>query len=143
MIEIFLLMKVLDVIDCCILMMLQDNGKAINKEIVSVLGMSIIFIYEWIKKMEDVGYIKKYIIVVDKDMLGYYFMVFCNVWFKEYIKEYFECFEEQVVELLEVLECYYVVGNFDYLFKVIVVDMEVYYFFIMIKLVIFDNIGYV
>jgi len=136
-------MKALDAIDRRILTMLQDNGKATNKEIASVLGMSITPIYERIKKMEDAGYIKKYTTVVDKDMLGYHLMAFCNVRLKEHTKEYLERFEEQIAELPEVSECYHIAGNFDYLLKVTVVDMEVYHFFITTKLATLDNIGHV
>ncbi|MEQ8706333.1 MAG: Lrp/AsnC family transcriptional regulator [Phaeodactylibacter sp.] len=136
-------MKALDAIDRRILTMLQANGKATNKEIANVLGMSITPIYERIKKMEDAGYIKKYTTVVDKEMLGYHLMAFCNVRLKEHTKENLERFEQQVAELSEVSECYHIAGNFDYLLKVTVVDMEVYHFFITTKLATLDNIGHV
>ncbi|TXB62262.1 Lrp/AsnC family transcriptional regulator [Phaeodactylibacter luteus] len=134
-------MKALDAIDRRILTMLQANGKATNKEIAGVLGMSITPIYERIKKMEEAGYIKAYAAVVDRDLLGFKLVAYCNVQLKEHSKEYLEQFESQIASLEEVSECYHIAGMFDYLLKVHVQDVEAYRAFLADKLAALDNIG--
>ncbi len=134
-------MRNLDAIDRRILSMLQDNGKATNKEIANDLGMSITPIYERIKKMEEAGYIRSYTAIVDKDMLGYKLIAYCHVKLDVHKRQFLKQFEQEVDQLDEVVECYHMTGQDDYLLKVIVKDMSDYQHFISDKLAALDNIG--
>lgn len=134
-------MRNLDAIDRRILSMLQDNGKATNKEIANDLGMSITPIYERIKKMEEAGYIRSYTAIVDKDMLGYKLIAYCQVKLDVHKRQFLKQFEQEVDQLDEVVECYHMTGQDDYLLKVIVKDMSDYQHFISDKLAALDNIG--
>ncbi|MDZ4705309.1 MAG: Lrp/AsnC family transcriptional regulator [Saprospiraceae bacterium] len=112
-----------------------------DKEVAAQLNMTTTPVYERIKRMEEDGYIRKYVALADKDKLGLSLLAFCNVSLKEHARDALLNFEEQVRDLPEVIECYHIAGLFDYLLKVVVTDMAAYQHFIVNKLAAFDNIG--
>lgn len=112
-----------------------------DKEVAAQLNMTTTPVYERIKRMEEDGYIRKYVALADKDKLGLSLLAFCNVSLKEHARDALLNFEEQVRGLPEVIECYHIAGLFDYLLKVVVTDMAAYQHFIVNKLAAFDNIG--
>ena len=134
-------MKTLDTIDHHILDLLQQNAKYTNKEIASRLGMTTTPVYERIKKLEEGGYIRKYVALVDREKLDYALVAYCNVSLKEHAQNYLNQFEQQVLALAEVQECYHIAGAFDYLLKVVIRDIPAYQDFIVNKLAALDNIG--
>ena len=69
-------MKPLDPIDRRILQLLQEDAKYTNKEIASRLGMSTTPVFERIKKLDEQGYIKKYVGLLDRKKLGYNMLYF-------------------------------------------------------------------
>ncbi len=131
----------LDKIDEQILSELQHNSRITTKELCSILNLSQTPIYERIKRLEREGYIKNYVALLDKDKLGKQMVVFCNVQLKEHAKPYLMEFEEEIKKLKEVVECYYIAGNFDYTLKVMVKDMKAYQNFLVNKLASLENIG--
>lgn len=134
-------MKELDMTDRRILNILQENAKLANKEIAARLNMTTTPVYERIKKLEEGGYIKKYVALVDKEKLGFSLVAFCDVSLKEHSRAYLMKFENEVGSLVEVIKCYHIAGMYDYLLKVVVKDMAAYQDFIVNKLAALDNIG--
>lgn len=134
-------MRSLDAIDFRILSLLQENAKSTNKEIAARLGMTTTPIYERIKRLEEDGYIQKYVALVDRHKLDYALAAYCNVSLKEHAHSFLQQFEQQILAIPEVQECYHIAGSFDYLLKVIVKDMIAYQDFIVNKLAALDNIG--
>jgi DNA-binding Lrp family transcriptional regulator len=134
-------MKNLDPIDLRILDLLQEDAKLTNKEIAAQLGMSTTPVYERIKKLEEKGYIRQYVALVDRKKLGLPLVAFCNVSLKEHSNKYLRIFEREVLSLHEVVECYHIAGAFDYLMKVLAEDMSTYQDFIVNKLAKLENIG--
>lgn len=135
------LMKTLDPIDLRILDLLQQDAKLTNKEIAGQLGMTTTPVYERIKKLEESGYIKKYVALIDKEKMGYGLMAFCNVSLKEHSNAFIKTFESEILSLDEVVECHHIAGSFDYLLKVVAKDMTTYQDFIVNKLANLENIG--
>lgn len=134
-------MKQLDSIDHRILKILQRDAKSTIKEIAGQLGMTTTPVYERIKRMEEDGYIRHYVALLDRKKLGYNMVAFCNLSLKEHAQPYLQKFEEEVKSLEEVVECYHIAGMYDYLLKVVVRDMEDYQKFIIEKLAALENIG--
>ncbi len=134
-------MKPLDPIDLHILDLLQKDAKVTNKEIASKMSMTTTPVYERIKKLEEAGYIRQYVALVDKAKLGFGLMAFCNVSLKEHSSDYIKVFEKEILSLDEVVECHHIAGSFDYLLKVIAKDMVSYQDFIVNKLASLENIG--
>lgn len=134
---------IIDNTDIQILEILQKDAKTKMKDIADTVGMTITPVYERIKKMERNGIIENYTISVNPKSLGYQLVAYCSVTLKEHSKDNLRKFEIGVQDLYQVLECNHLSGNFDYLLKVVVRNMEDYQFFISHQLAALDNIGQV
>jgi Lrp/AsnC family leucine-responsive transcriptional regulator len=137
----FLLMIKLDNTDRAILDLLQKDAKQTNKEIAGKMDLTTTPIYERIKRLEKKGIIQKYIALVDRQKVGLSMLAFCNVSLKEHTKAFLYKFKKDVLSLEEVVECYHIAGNYDYLLKVVVEDMDTYQRFVAQKLAALENIG--
>ena len=91
--------------------------------------------------MEKSGIIKKYIAVLNKEKVGFTIEVFCQVTLLVHSKELISKFENAINKMPEVIECFHVAGNYDYLLKVIVKDMKSYQLFLKNKLSVLDSVG--
>lgn len=67
--------------------------------------------------------------------------MFCHIKLVQHTKEYLTKFEQEVKKLDEVLECYHVSGDYDYILKIYVDDMEAYREFMVTKLTTIQHIG--
>lgn len=131
----------MDAIDKKILNLLQQDTKKTTKELSLKLNLSVTAVYERIKKLERDGVIANYIAKLDRTKIDKSFMVFCHIKLVQHTKEFLTKFEQQVVKLEEVLECFHVSGDYDYILKIYVKDMEAYREFMVTKLTILQHIG--
>lgn len=131
----------LDTIDKKLLILLQTDSKKTTKELSLKLNLSVTAVYERIKKLEREGIISKYVALVDKSKVEKGFVVFCHLKLVQHTKEFLTRFENEVVQLQEVLECHHVSGDYDYILKVLVKDMEAYREFLVTKLTTLQHIG--
>ena len=134
-------MDKLDELDITILKLLQENAQLTSKELSTHLNLSLSPIYERIRRLEREGFIKQYVTLLDKSKLGFSLIAFCHVSLKEHAKPFLTKFESDVLQFSEVVECYHVTGNFDYMLKVLIKDMKEYQHFIVNKLATLENIG--
>lgn len=132
---------VLDSIDKKLLLLLQTDSKKTTKELSMKLDLSVTAVYERIKKLEREGIIHKYVALVDKSKIEKGFVVFCHLKLIQHTKEFLTKFESEVIQLKEVLECHHVSGDYDYILKVLVKDMEAYREFLVTKLTNLQHIG--
>ena len=123
-----------DHIDQEIIKLLQQDGKLKIKEIASQLGLTNTPIFDRIKRLEHFGFITGYAAQADRTKLGFHLIAFCSISFDNHQRELIEQFETDILEFSEVMECYHIAGNFDYLLKVLVKNMEEYQRFITHKL---------
>lgn len=131
----------MDTTDRKLLMLLQQDSTKTTKELSSKLNLSVTAIYERIKKLEREGIINKYVAMVDQKKVEKNFVVFCHLKLIQHTKEYLTRFEQEVTKLEEVLECYHVSGDYDYILKIYVKDMEAYREFMVTKLTTLQHIG--
>ncbi|MEY8848650.1 Lrp/AsnC family transcriptional regulator [Psychroserpens sp. XS_ASV72] len=131
----------LDDTDNTLLQLLQSDSKQTNKELANKLGLSVTAVYERIKKLEREGVISKYVALVNKESVERNFVTFCSIRLVQHSKEYVVKFEREVTKLEEVLECYHISGDYDYLLKVVVSDMEEFRAFMVNKLTTINHIG--
>ena len=110
-------MALLDETDIEILHSLQKDAKINAKELSEKLHISKTPIYERIKRLENEGYIKKYIAILDAEKLNQGFVVFCNVKLSRINQEIATEFTRIIQDIPEVTECYNISGSFDYLLK--------------------------
>lgn len=131
----------LDPLDQQLLSLLQVNSKKTNKELASKLQLSVTAVYERIRKLERNGVISKYVALVKPEKVERSFTAFCQIKLVQHTKGNVTRFESQVAKLTEVLEVFHVSGEYDYILKVMVKDMEAYREFMLNKLTALDHIG--
>ncbi|NNC70161.1 MAG: Lrp/AsnC family transcriptional regulator [Flavobacteriaceae bacterium] len=130
-----------DSIDKKLLYLLQKDCKVTTKLLSLQLNLSVTAVYERIKKLEKAGVIEKYVAVLSKEKINKDFVVLCHIRLVKHSNEYLTKFESEVVQLKEVLECYNVSGEYDYILKVVVNNMKDYREFINSKLTRLQHIG--
>lgn len=132
---------ILDTIDRQLLAYLQQDCKQTNKELSNKLHLSVTAVYERIKKLEKEGIIQNYVALVKKEKVDKAFVAFCHIKLIQHTQDYVVKFEKEVATLSEVMECYHISGDYDYLLKVMVTDMESFREFMVNKLTNIDHIG--
>lgn len=130
-----------DKTDLIILRQLQKNANITVKELANVTNLSNTPVHERIKKLQKNGYITKEVALLDRKLLGKKLIVFCNIKIKEHTKEIGNKFVKDITSLKQVTECYNISGDFDFLLKVLVDDMEAYQDFVLNHLGKVKNIG--
>lgn len=132
----------LDEKDLAILRLLQQNAKITVREIATQVHLSPTPVHERIKRMEDGGIIKQYVTLVDHAKVKKGLMVICYVSLKEHNKKSGAKFIKTIHELHEVIECYNISGEFDFMLKVVAENMDAYYDFHVNKLSQIENMGH-
>ena len=131
----------LDPKDLAILKLLQQNARITVKEISDKINLSTTPVYERIKRMEETGVIKQYATLVDHAKVKKGLMVICYVSLKQHNKMAGAKFIKTIREMNEVIECYNISGEFDFMLKVVVENMDAYYDFHVNRLSEAENIG--
>lgn len=132
----------LDEKDLAILRLLQQNAKITVREIATQVHLSPTPVHERIKRMEEGGIIKQYVTLVDHAKVKKGLMVICYVSLKEHNKKSGAKFIKTMQELNEVIECYNISGEFDFMLKVVAENMDAYYDFHVNKLSQIENMGH-
>lgn len=134
---------ILDKIDQKILRLLQENAKLTTKEIAAQLDLTTTPVYERIRRLEKNGYITKYVALVDRKKVGKNLMAFLFISLKEHSQKALLKFEKEVLQFPKVTECYHIAGQYDFLLKILVKDMQDYHEFTFNRLASLDNIAHV
>src|ERR1700755_1535336 len=127
--------------DLSILKLLQHNARITVKEISDKVHLSTTPVYERIKWMEETGVIKQYATLVDHSKVKKGLMVICYVSLKQHNKTAGTKFIKAINEMNEVIECYNISGEFDFMLKVVEENMDSYYDFHVNRLSEIENIG--
>jgi DNA-binding Lrp family transcriptional regulator len=139
--EVPALQTTLDNKDLSILRLLQENARITVKEISDKVHLSTTPVHERIKRMEESGVIKQYATLVDHSKVKKGLMVICYVSLKQHSKKAGNKFIQTIHELTEVIECFSISGEFDFMLKVVTEDMNSYYDFHVNRLSQIENIG--
>ncbi|CAL2082598.1 Lrp/AsnC family transcriptional regulator [Tenacibaculum sp. 190524A05c] len=131
----------MDAIDRKIVSELQNNAKQNTKEIATKIGLSVTPTYERIKRLEKSGVIKKYVALVDREIIGKQIIAYCQITLFKHQKSLIDEFKQKMFNLSSVMECHHVSGNFDFLIKVAVNDMNSFQVFINEKLSVVEGIS--
>ena len=131
----------LDQKDISILKLLQSNARITVKEISDKVNLSTTPVYERIKWMEETGVIRQYATLIDPAKLNRRLMVIVYVSLKQHNKIAGSKFVKAINEMNQVLECYSISGEFDFMLKIMVEDMDAYYNFHVNRLSELENIG--
>jgi len=134
-------MPTLDKNDLAILKLLQENARITVKEISDKIHLSTTPVHERIKRLEQTGVIKQYATLVDYTKVKKGLMVICYVSLKEHSKNAGIKFIKTINALNEVIECYNISGEFDFMLKVVEENMDSYYDFHVNRLSQIENMG--
>lgn len=133
----------MDEIDKKILRILQENAKQNTKEIAQQIGLTISPTFERIRKLEQQGYVKAYVALLDEEKIGKPILAYCQVSLFKHSKALLESFKAAIADIPEIMECLHVSGNYDFLLKVSVKDIDAYQQFAVDKLSVIEGISHI
>ncbi|MCB0291543.1 MAG: Lrp/AsnC family transcriptional regulator [Calditrichaeota bacterium] len=124
----------LDDIDINILNILQSNGRITNSQLAADIGISPPASLERVKRLENAGVIRRYVALVDPAHIdkGVFALVLVSLAIHQL--QSIDQFTAEIKKLPEVLECYHITGEEDFLLKIAVKDIAGYEDFILTKL---------
>lgn len=134
---------ILDAKDMAILNLLQQNARMTVKEIAEKIHLSTTPVHERIKRMETSGVIKQYATLLDHAKVKKSLIAICYVSLKEHNKTAGTKFVKAIQLMPDVVECYTISGEFDFMLKVMCEDMNAYHDFHVNKLSQIENMGHV
>tara|TARA_Y100000588_G_scaffold102234_1_gene111204 strand:- start:53 stop:520 length:468 start_codon:yes stop_codon:yes gene_type:complete len=120
----------LDPIDRRILGELQRNGRISNVDLAAAVGLSPSPCLRRVRDLENGGVIDRYAAIIDQNAAGRSLSVFVQVTLERQIETALDAFERSVTERPEVMECYLMTGDSDYLLRVVVADVSAYEVFL-------------
>jgi DNA-binding Lrp family transcriptional regulator len=123
--------QALDGIDRRIIETLQGDGRLSNADLAEKVGLSASPCWRRVKALEAAGFIKGYVALVDAKAVGLPVNVFMSVSLTTQVQSALQRFEKAVQQRPEVMECYLMTGDSDYLLRVVVPDLEAYERFVM------------
>lgn len=133
----------LDKTDLAILRELQKNCRLTTKELGQKINLSTTPTFERQRRLERMGYIQKYVAILDASRLNRSFLVLCTVSMRQINRSIAAGFAEAVAGWEEVTECYNTSGDGDYLLKICVGSMASYQDFLLNKLGTFEYIAHI
>jgi Lrp/AsnC family leucine-responsive transcriptional regulator len=121
----------LDRIDRNILRHLQANARLTNVELADAVGLSASPCLRRVRQLETEGIVQGYVTLVNQNALGLPVSVFVNVTLERQVEKALEHFEQAIRERPEVMECYLMTGDADYLLRVVTADLDAYQRFLL------------
>ena len=118
-------------IDSRILAQLQENARLSNVDLSKRINLSQSPCLRRVKKLEDAGVIKGYFALIDQNAVGLPVSVFVSVSLEKQIESALELFEKTIKSRPEVMECYLMTGDADYLLRVVAKDLSAYERFVL------------
>ena len=130
----------IDSIDLRILHELQQFGKISNVDLAGRVGLSPSPCLSRVRALEQKGIIDRYVALVKPDRVGLLINVFIQVTLERQVEKVMETFEARMEAYPEVMECYLMTGNSDYLLRLLVSDIKTLEAFIVQKLSTIDGV---
>ena len=131
----------LDETDSRIIRALTSNGRASVSELSELVNLSQTPVARRIRNLEKEGVISGYSAIIDERKLGFTFSVFVSVRLEKHIDDRLEVFETRVRSMPEVVDCWLMTGNSDYLLRVVTRDIEEFEKFLLGDLTRIDGVA--
>ena len=110
----------LDEKDLDVLRYLQNDARISNAELARRVDLSPPGLQKRLRKLEDAGVIERYVTLMNREALGYDMLCFVQATLVRHVPEAVSHFKQAVKAMPEVLECYHLTGEYDYLLKIVV-----------------------
>lgn len=127
-------MSDLDAIDLRILRVMQSDARISNVELAEQVGLSQSPCLRRVRKLQDLGVIANHVTLLDQNAVGLPVSVFLHVSLERQVEEALRTFEAAVAGWPEVMECYLMTGDADYMLRVVAADLAAYERFLMDQL---------
>ena len=114
----------LDRYDRAILRLLEQDGRITNALLAGKVSLSESACLRRVRALEESGLIQGYTALIDQTKAGFPVSVFVNITLDRQSQAGLEAFESAVRKIPEVMECYLMTGEHDYLLRLVVADME-------------------
>lgn len=124
----------IDQIDRAILNALQIDGRLSMIELSEKVGLSPTPCSRRVKKLEDGGAITGYHAQIDEAKIGFGFSVFVSIQLERQLEDAMRSFEKAIAEYPEVVNCWLMTGNRDYLMRIAIPDLKGFELFLTSKL---------
>ena len=131
----------LDETDVQILNLLQNDGRITNAELAKRVGLSPPSVLQRVRALEKAGLIRGYVALLDPERMGLRITALVMISLSLHQEQPIERFRRGIQEIPEIIECYHVSGDFDFLLKVVVRDMRAYEVLLREKLSKIKGIG--
>lgn len=116
----------LDQTDLKLLSLLQQDGTMTYKELCLATHKTHHPIVERVNRLKKLGYIQKTVAVLDIKKIKSVFIAFPMIQLNSHSEETFRRFQDQIVKHPEIMECHHVMGQFDFILKIVVADAGAY-----------------
>lgn len=134
-------MRELDAIDIRIIRSLQADGKLTIGELAEQVGLSASPCARRVRLLERDGVIKGYSAVIDQKKVGLPISAFASIKLERQREEDLDRFAQAVAKWPEVVDCYLMTGQRDYLMRIVARDLESYESFLKQKLTRLDGVA--
>ncbi|MFT5117574.1 MAG: Lrp/AsnC family leucine-responsive transcriptional regulator [Kiritimatiellia bacterium] len=131
----------LDKTDYDILHLLQNNSRITNAELSEKVNLSPSPCIRRVRQLEEVGVIQRYVTLVDAEVVGLPISVFVNVRLESQKGDNLKVFEAAINAYPEVMECYLMTGDADYLLRVVLKDLKSFEHFLRDKLTMIPGVS--
>lgn len=115
-----------DEVDVQLLSLLQGDGRITNAELAKRVGLSPPSVLQRVRQLERSGIVKNYVALLDPEKLGLKLTALTEITMSLHQEQPIERFRKSVQDIPEIVECYHVSGDFDFLLKILVKDMRAY-----------------
>jgi Lrp/AsnC family leucine-responsive transcriptional regulator len=132
---------VLDKKDSTLLKHIQDNARLTSAELGRLVNLSPSGVQKRLRKLEENGIVERYATMLNRKRLGYDLLVFVKVIIQGHTTELIAEFDNAIREMPEVLESHRIIGDADYLLKVVVRDREQLDHFLMKQLLSLNSVA--
>jgi Lrp/AsnC family transcriptional regulator, leucine-responsive regulatory protein len=109
-----------------ILAELQKNGRLTNQDLADRVGISTSPCWRRLRELESLGVIRRYAAILDPEKVGCAECVFTLINLEMHNRDSLEAFERAVKERPEILECYAITGDADFILKIQVPNIRAY-----------------
>ena len=130
-----------DHLDRRILEVIQEDARISNTELAAKVGLSPSPCWRRVRALEERGIIRRYVTLVTPEAIGLPVNVWVHVTLEEQVERRLEHFESAIVARPEVMECYLMTGESDYLLRVVVPDIAAYQAFLLEHLTRIEGIA--
>ncbi len=114
----------LDEIDLELLRHLQHDASITKADLGRQLNLSQPAVHHRVRRLEERGYIRRYVALLDRELLGLDLTCFVQVSVQRHHRDHIVAFEQAVQAIPEVLDCHHMTGEFDFLLRVVVTNRK-------------------